>query len=97
MFISSFSICMSTNTYSRCNMDPKECVRPTASNRNSRSKDAPSSSQNVVEDPQEEEVVVEKVEEDSYTDEAGLKGPFQGESANNNLLVDYRHHVAYRT
>ncbi|KAK1303414.1 hypothetical protein QJS10_CPB11g01388 [Acorus calamus] len=47
-------------------MDPKKRVRPTSSNRKSRSKDAPSSSQHVMEDPQEEEVVVEHVVEDSY-------------------------------
>ncbi|KAK1303075.1 hypothetical protein QJS10_CPB12g00434 [Acorus calamus] len=69
-------------------MDPKECVRPTASNRKSRSKDAPSSYQNVVDDS-EEEKVVEKVEEDSDIDEASLKDPFQGGLTNNNLFVDY--------
>ncbi|KAK1295835.1 hypothetical protein QJS10_CPB15g01071 [Acorus calamus] len=76
-------------------MDPKKHVRPTVSNRKSRSKDAPSSSQNIVEDPQEEEVVVDAVEEYSDIDAASLKGPFHGGPINNDLLVDYRHHVAY--
>ncbi|KAK1303749.1 hypothetical protein QJS10_CPB11g00743 [Acorus calamus] len=80
-------------------MAPKEHVRPTTSNKKNRSKDASkdttSSSQNVVEEPQEEEVVAEEVEEDSEIDEASLKGPFPGGPVNNELLVDYRHHVAY--
>ncbi|KAK1282122.1 hypothetical protein QJS10_CPB22g00024 [Acorus calamus] len=57
------NISVSLNEESRLSIDPKECVRLTASNRKSRSKDTPSSSQNVVEDPQEEEVVVGKIEE----------------------------------
>ncbi|KAK1258671.1 hypothetical protein QJS04_geneDACA017824 [Acorus gramineus] len=52
-------------------------VQPTAFNQKSRSKDTPSSSQNVVEDPQEEEVVVDALEEDSDINAASLKGPFQ--------------------
>ncbi|KAK1304873.1 hypothetical protein QJS10_CPB11g00705 [Acorus calamus] len=80
-------------------MAPKEHVRPTTSNKKNRSKDASkdttSSSQNVVEEPQGEEVVAEEVEEDSEIDEASLKGPFPGGPVNNELLVDYRHHVAY--
>ncbi|KAK1266517.1 hypothetical protein QJS04_geneDACA015534 [Acorus gramineus] len=44
------SVHHSTLHMDRRSMDPKKRVRPTASNRKSRSKDALSSSQNVVED-----------------------------------------------
>ncbi|KAK1296282.1 hypothetical protein QJS10_CPB15g00863 [Acorus calamus] len=58
-------------------MDPKKCVRPIASIRKSKSKDAPSSYQYIVEDLQEEEVVVDANEEDSDIDAASMKGHFQ--------------------
>ncbi|KAK1285576.1 hypothetical protein QJS10_CPB20g00781 [Acorus calamus] len=78
-------------------MPPKARLRPTASNRKNQSEEVASSSRNVVVGPQEEEEREDiEVEADSEIDEASMKGPFPGGPENNELLIDYRHHVAYR-
>ncbi|KAK1321192.1 hypothetical protein QJS10_CPA03g01322 [Acorus calamus] len=80
-------------------MAPKKRIRPTASNRKNRSKDAGSSSANVevtieIEEGEQREEV--EVAVDSEIDEASKKGLFPGGPINNELLVDYQHHLAYR-
>ncbi|KAK1300468.1 hypothetical protein QJS10_CPB13g00964 [Acorus calamus] len=55
------------------------------------------SSQNVeVELQEEDEREKVEVEVDSDIDEGSMKGPFPGGPETNELLIDYRHYVAYR-
>ncbi|KAK1301679.1 hypothetical protein QJS10_CPB12g00912 [Acorus calamus] len=56
-----------------------------------------SSSPNVEVEPQEEDEREEvEVEADSDIDEGSMKGLFPGDPETNELLIDYRHHVAHR-